>query len=163
LWFEACGSLFQINLSTHEPIDEFPMSLFTVSSEKEKALLDRMASLGVAESDLRETFVRSSGPGGQKVNKTSSCVQLVHIPTGLTVKCQRERSQAMNRFLARRLLLDRIEKLQRGVVEAEKDRAEKIRRQKRKRSKRAREKMLEAKHRQSEKKGLRGKVPRDGD
>ncbi len=139
------------------------MSLFTVSSEKEKALLERMASLGVAESDLRETFVRSSGPGGQKVNKTSSCVQLVHIPTGLTVKCQRERSQAINRFLARRLLLDRIEKLQKGFVEAEKDRVEKIRRQKRKRSKRAKEKMLEAKHRQSEKKGLRGKIPRDGD
>jgi protein subunit release factor B len=122
-----------------------------------------MASLGVAESDLRETFVRSSGPGGQKVNKTSSCVQLVHIPTGLSVKCQRERSQAVNRFLARRLLLDRIEKLQKGVVEAEKDRVEKIRRQKRKRSKRAKEKMLEGKHRQSEKKGLRGKVPRDRD
>jgi protein subunit release factor B len=139
------------------------MSLFTVSSEKERALLDRMVSLGVAESDLRETFVRSSGPGGQKVNKTSSCVQLVHIPTGLTVKCQRERSQAMNRFLARRVLLDRIEKLQKGVVEAQQDRAEKIRRQKRKRSKRAREKMLDAKHRQSEKKGLRGKVPRDED
>jgi len=139
------------------------MSLFTVSSEKERALLERMASLGVAESDLRETFVRSSGPGGQKVNKTSSCVQLVHIPTGLGVKCQRERSQALNRFLARRLLLDRIEKLQKGVVEAEKDRVEKIRRQKRKRSKRAKEKMLEGKRRQSEKKGLRGKVPGDRD
>ena len=94
------------------------MSLFTVSSEKERALLERMASLGVAESDLRETFVRSSGPGGQKVNKTSSCVQLVHIPTGLSVKCQRERSQALNRFLARRLLLDRIEKLQKGFLRA---------------------------------------------
>lgn len=138
------------------------MSLFTVSIEKEKALLERMASLGVAENDLRETFVRSSGPGGQKVNKTSSCVQLVHIPTGLTVKCQRERSQAVNRFLARRLLLDRIEKLQKGVVEAERDRVEKIRRQKRKRSKRAKEKMLEGKRRQSEKKGLRAKIPRDG-
>ena len=138
------------------------MSLFTVSTEKEKALLERMASLGVAESDLRETFVRSSGPGGQKVNKTSSCVQLVHVPTGLSVKCQRERSQAVNRFLARRLLLDRIEKLQKGVVEAERDRAEKIRRQKRKRSKRAKEKMLEGKRRQSEKKGFRAKVPRDG-
>lgn len=139
------------------------MSLFTVSTEKEKALSERMTSLGVAESDLRETFVRSSGPGGQKVNKTSSCVQLVHIPTGLAVKCQRERSQAVNRFLARRLLLDRIEKLQKGVVEAEKDRVEKIRRQKRKRSKRAKEKMLDAKHRHSEKKGLRSKIPRDGD
>jgi len=134
-----------------------------ISAEKEKALLERMARLGVAESDLRETFVRSSGPGGQKVNKTSTCVQLVHVPTGLTVKCQRERSQAMNRFLARRLLLDRIERLQKGVVEAERDRVEKIRRQKRKRSRRAREKMLEAKRRQSEKKGLRAKVPRDGD
>jgi len=139
------------------------MSLFTVSTEKEKALLERMARLGVAESDLRETFVRSSGPGGQKVNKTSSCVQLVHVPTGLTVKCQRERSQALNRFLARRLLLDRIEKLHKGVVEAERDRAEKIRRQKRKRSKRAKEKMLEGKRRQSEKKSLRARVPRDGD
>jgi len=134
-----------------------------ISSEKEKALLERMARLGVVESDLRETFVRSSGPGGQKVNKTSTCVQLVHVPTGMTVKCQRERSQAMNRFLARRLLLDRIERLQRGVIEAERERAEKIRRQKRKRSKRAREKMLEAKRRQSEKKGLRAKIPRDGD
>ena len=134
-----------------------------VSPEKEKALLDRMERLGVAESDFRETFVRSSGPGGQKVNKTSSCVQLVHLPTGLTVKCQRERSQAMNRFLARRLLLDRIEKLQKGVVEAERDRVEKIRRQKRKRSKRAKEKMLEGKRRQSEKKGLRARIPRDGD
>ena len=134
-----------------------------ISSEKEKALLERMARLGVVESDLRETFVRSSGPGGQKVNKTSTCVQLVHVPTGMTVKCQRERSQAMNRFLARRLLLDRIERLQKGVVEAERERVEKIRRQKRKRSKRAREKMLEAKRRQSEKKGLRAKIPRDED
>ena len=134
-----------------------------ISSEKEKALLERMARLGVVESDLRETFVRSSGPGGQKVNKTSTCVQLVHVPTGMTVKCQRERSQAMNRFLARRLLLDRIERLQKGVVEAERERVEKIRRQKRKRSKRAREKMLEAKRRQSEKKGLRAKIPRNGD
>lgn len=139
------------------------MSLFTVSTEKEKALLERMARLGVAESDLRETFVRSSGPGGQKVNKTSSCVQLVHVPTGLAVKCQRERSQAVNRFLARRLLLDRIEKLQQGVVEAQRDRAEKIRRQKRKRSKRAKEKMLEGKRRQSEKKGLRSKITGNGD
>ncbi|HTZ39940.1 MAG TPA: peptide chain release factor-like protein [Syntrophales bacterium] len=139
------------------------MSLFTVSAEKERALQERMARLGVAESDLRETFIRSSGPGGQKVNKTSSCVQLVHLPTGITVKCQRERSQAMNRFLARRLLLDRIEKLRKGIVEAEKDRAEKIRRQKRKRSKRAKEKMLDAKHRQAEKKGLRTKITREGE
>lgn len=117
-----------------------------------------MGKLGVRESDLSETFIRSSGPGGQKVNKTSSCVYLVHLPTGLSVKCQRERSQALNRFLARRLLLDRIERLQRGIVSAEKMRTEKIRRQKRRRSKRAQEKVLRIKHLQSEKKALRGPV-----
>ncbi|MBN1381966.1 MAG: peptide chain release factor-like protein [Deltaproteobacteria bacterium] len=117
-----------------------------------------MERLGVSESDLKETFVRSSGPGGQNVNKVSSCVFLVHIPTGLSVKCQRERSQAMNRFLARRLLLDRIERSQTGLVEAEKKRIEKIRRQKRRRSKKAKEKVLEAKRLQSEKKSRRAKV-----
>ena len=126
--------------------------MFTVSPEKENALQERMTQLGVSEDELRETFVRSSGPGGQKVNKTSSCVQLVHVPTGLSVKCQQERSQILNRFLARRLLLDRIERLQRGLVEAEKMRQEKIRRQKRKRSKRAKEKILQDKHHQAEKK-----------
>jgi protein subunit release factor B len=116
-----------------------------------------MARLGVSEDDLAESFVRSSGPGGQNVNKTSTCVQLVHKPTGLSVKCQQERSQAQNRFLARRLLLDRIERLRTGRIEAARQRAEKIRRQKRRRSRRAQEKTLEAKHRQSEKKALRTK------
>lgn len=134
------------------------MNLFKVSPEKEKALDARMERLGVSENDLRETFIRSSGPGGQKVNKSSSCVYLVHIPTGLSVKCQQERSQVMNRFLARRLLLDRIEKLQRGVVSAEKQKIEKIRRQKRRRSQRAKEKILELKHKQSDKKSLRTKI-----
>jgi protein subunit release factor B len=135
------------------------MSFFTVSAEKENLLQERMTQLGVCEDDLRETFVRSSGPGGQKVNKTSSCVQLVHTPTGLSVKCQQERSQLLNRFLARRLLLDRIERLQRGLVEAEKMRMERIRRQKRKRSKRAKEKILQDKHHQAEKKIRRARPP----
>ncbi len=134
------------------------MSLFNISPEKETALQERMDRLGVSESDFRETFIRSSGPGGQKVNKTSSCVQLLHVPTGLAVKCQQERSQALNRFLARRLLLDRIERIQTGVVIAEKQRIEKLKRQKRRRSRRAQEKILEQKHIQSEKKSLRAKV-----
>jgi len=117
-----------------------------------------MDKLGVRESDLKETFVRSSGPGGQKVNKTSSCVFLIHTPTGLTVKCQQERSQALNRFLARRILLDRIEKLQSGLISAEEMRIAKIRRQKRRRSKRAKERMLADKHARTGKKQLRSKV-----
>jgi len=129
-----------------------------ISAEKERALLQRMLKLGVSEGDLTETFVRSSGPGGQKVNKTSSCVHLLHTPTGLTVKCQRERSQALNRFLARRLLMDKIELMQKGFVEEQREKIERIRRQKRKRSKRAKEKILTEKHHQAEKKLLRSKA-----
>ena len=129
-----------------------------VSSEKERAIAARMMELGVAENDFEESFVRSSGPGGQKVNKSSSCVYLVHIPSGLAVKCQRERSQSLNRYLARKLLLDKIERVQKGFIAKEKEKLEKIRRQKRKRSKRAKEKILASKHQQAEKKVLRGKV-----
>ena len=99
-----------------------------VSAEKEKALAFRMQELGVSENDFEESLVRSSGPGGQKVNKTSSCVHLVHIPTGLSVKCQRERSQSLNRHLARRLLLEKIELQQKGFIAEEQERIEKLRR-----------------------------------
>ncbi len=132
-----------------------------ISPEKEAALRERMEQLGVREEEFRETFIRSSGPGGQKVNKTATCVFIVHLPTGLSVKCQQERSQALNRFLARRLLLDRIERLRTGLVSAERMRVEKIRRQKRRRSRRAKEKTLEAKHLQAEKKSLRTKIDRE--
>jgi len=116
-----------------------------------------MERLGIKESDLRETFIRSSGPGGQKVNKASSCVFLIHKPTGLSVKCQETRSQTLNRYLARRLLIDRIERQEQGYISAERERIEKVRRQKRRRSKKAKEKVLRLKHRRSEKKALRSK------
>lgn len=133
----------------------------SVSQEKDTALRERMTRLGIREEDFRETFIRSSGPGGQKVNKTATCVYLVHLPTGLSVKCQQERSQALNRFFARRLLLDRIERLRTGLVSAEKMRIEKIRRQKRRRSRRAQEKTLAAKRLRSEKKARRAPVSED--
>ena len=138
------------------------MNQFIVTPAKQKELEERMEALGVSEEDLEEHFVRGSGPGGQKINKSSTCVQLRHKPTGLTVRCQRERSQALNRFLARRLLLDKIERMRKGVVEAEQERIEKIRRQKRKRSKRAKEKILVEKKKQSDKKKRRSSV-RDPD
>lgn len=119
------------------------------SSDKEEALRARLERLGVREDDVDESFVRSGGPGGQNVNKTSTCVVLHHRPTGVRVRCQETRSQSMNRFLARRRLADAIERRLRGEVEAEKSAAEKIRRQKRKRSKRAKAKMLADKARRS--------------
>jgi protein subunit release factor B len=134
------------------------MSAFSVSGEKLAQVEQRMSALGVRESDLEETFVRSGGAGGQKVNKSSSCVMLLHRPTGLRVKCQTTRHQAMNRFLARRMLLDKIERAQKGYVQAEQAAREKIRRQKRKRSRRAKERLLADKARHSEKKRLRGAV-----
>ena len=121
-------------------------------NDKEAQLARRMAELGVKGSEIAETFVRSGGHGGQNVNKTSTCVMLHHRPTGTQVKCQATRQQGLNRLFARRLLLDKIEKLKKGFVAAEQARIEKIRRQKRKRSKRARQRMLADKAKHSVKK-----------
>ena len=121
------------------------MNPFGVTESKAAWLRERMARLGLREEELEESFVRSGGPGGQNVNKVSSCVVLRHRPSGVEVKVQRERSQALNRFLARRLLVEKLETQRLGRLSEERRRIEKIRRQKRRRSRRAKEKMLAGK------------------
>ena len=128
---------------------------FGIRKIKQEALNKRMQLLGIREIDLKEKFIRSSGRGGQNLNKTSTCVYLKHLPTGIEVKCQQERSQSLNRFLARRILANKIETLKLGRLSQERKRIEKIRRQKRKRSKRAKEKMLRNKAKRAEKKRSR--------
>ena len=117
-----------------------------------------MARLGVREEDIIERFVRAQGPGGQNVNKVSSCVHLRHLPTGIEVKCQQWRSQAENRYCARKLLLKKIEQGMLGKLSEEEQRIEKIRRQKRRRSRRSKLKMVEAKRIRGAKKLLRSRV-----
>ena len=112
------------------------MPEFAVSEEKNRWLRLKMAELQVREEDLEETFVRSSGNGGQHVNKTSSCVQLRHIPSGICVSASRERSQSINRFLARRELLERLE-ARSGVQTPEMKRIERLRKQKDRRRRKA--------------------------
>lgn len=130
-----------------------------IGKTKEEDLRNRMQRLGIHETDIEERFIRSAGPGGQNVNKTSTCVYLKHKPTDIEVKCSEERSQSLNRFLARRRLVNKIENLMVGRKSEEQRRIEKIRRQKRKRSKRAKEKMLQDKKILSKKKGLRSYRP----
>lgn len=139
------------------------MGRFSTSEQKQTALAARMERLGIREEDLIEQFVRSGGRGGQNVNKVATCVYLKHVPSGLEVKCQQGRTQALNRFLARRTLCERLDALVSGRESEERRRIEKIRRQKRKRSKRAKEKILEAKRQQSEKKSARRAPRADGD
>ncbi|MBI4369778.1 MAG: peptide chain release factor-like protein [Elusimicrobia bacterium] len=126
-----------------------------IRPDKAAALEERMRRLGIFEGDLEEQFIRSGGKGGQNVNKVATCVYLKHRPTNIDVKCQESRSQAVNRFLARRILTDKIERVQLGIKSEIRQKIEKIRRQKRRRSRRAKEKMLADKRHQSQKKSLR--------
>ncbi len=112
------------------------MTNFAVSEDKNKWLREKMESLGIAEKDIEEKFVRSSGHGGQNVNKTSTCVYLKHLPTGIEVKCMKDRSQSINRFLARRERIKKIEAFS-GTASQIDAKAEKIRKQKAKKRKRA--------------------------
>ena len=139
-----------------------PPIKFPIGQQKIKDLQLRMRELGVLEEDLEERFIRAQGPGGQKVNKTSSAVVLKHLPTETEVRAQSHRSQVMNRYLARKLLVEKMESQRDGQLSRAAARIAKVRRQKRKRSKRAREKMLKDKKIVSEKKTLRRNVnPKD--
>jgi protein subunit release factor B len=129
--------------------------------DKARELGERLARLGVREEDLEETFVHSGGKGGQNVNKVATCVVLVHRPSGIAVKCQRERTQGANRLVARRMLADKIEAVRLGRASARQQEAERVRRQKRRRSRRAKTRMLRDKHAQSDKKASRGPVGHD--
>ena len=133
-----------------------------VSAEKIEELERRFEALEIREEDLTEKFVRASGAGGQKINKTSVAVYIKHEPTGYEVKTAANRSQAVNRYIARRMLCDRIEEEREGKQSAAQQKAEKIRRQKRRRSRRAKARMLSDKRKQGEKKAQR-KKPRSDD
>ena len=125
-------------------------------------LARRMAKLGIRDEDLEEQFTRGTGPGGQKINKTSSTVQLRHGPSGIEVRCQRERSQTSNRYWARVELCDRLEELRAAERMALQQEREKKRRQTRKRPRGVKERILKTKHKRAETKQKRGRV-RDRD
>jgi protein subunit release factor B len=132
-----------------------------LSGDRARALEERLAKLGVRAEDLDESFVHSGGKGGQNVNKVATCVVLVHRPTGIAVKCQRERTQGANRLIARQMLADKIEERKLGAASKRQQEAEKVRRQKRRRSRRAKARMLDDKRAHSDKKAGRGSVGHD--
>lgn len=129
-----------------------------VQTDEGRELRRRMRQAGIFEKDLQETFTHSSGPGGQNVNKVATCVLLVHVPTGINVKCQTARAQRQNRVQARVILLEKFLRRRESETQRKKALAEKKRRQNRKRSQQSKENMLEDKRRQSDKKKNRRRV-----
>ena len=137
------------------------MNAVALRPETIQRIQSRMALAELADADIEETFVRGSGSGGQKINKTSSCVQLKHIPTSTIVRCQETRSREANRWLAREMLAERLLQARESELSARRQEEEKIRRQKRRRSRRQKARMLADKKHQSDKKALRRSVSPD--
>lgn len=127
---------------------EFPIEL---PPKHAKKALD----LNIDPAEIEEQFIRGSGSGGQKINKTSSCVWLHHGPTGIEVKVQRHREQSKNRLSAYKLLIDKIEETLKGAQSERAQKAFKIRKQKARRTRKTKEKILEQKHHRSDIKSLR--------
>ena len=137
------------------------MNAVALRPETIQRIQSRMALAKLEDADIEETFVRGSGSGGQKINKTSSCVQLKHLPSGTIVRCQETRSREANRWLAREMLAERLLQARESELSARRQEEEKIRRQKRRRSRRQKARMLADKRHQSEKKALRKSVRPD--
>jgi len=134
------------------------MTPFIVSPAKFKNLRARMRRAGVYEKDIDESFIRSEGKGGQRVNKVATCVRLFHTPTEIAVKCQKERDQQANRYIARTLLLDKVILKEEKENKLRKHVAEKLKRQRRRRTRKGKETMLSDKHHRSSKKDERRKL-----
>lgn len=117
------------------------MRKFGISPAKVERLFGRMVEMGIREEDIEEKFIRSTGHGGQNVNKTSTCVQIKHIPTGIIVKSQKGRTQGLNRFLARRVLLEEFEEKLLGRESQKYKKNERARKQKLRRRRRSKKKL----------------------
>lgn len=133
----------------------------SLNPETVARIVAKMAEAGVSENDIEETFIRGSGSGGQKINKTSSCVQLLYKPDGTVMRCQETRSREANRWLVRRMLVEKLLEARQSELSAKIQAIEKIRRQKRRKSRKQRAKMLADKRIHSEKKKMRAPVRED--